>query len=398
MGYKKIIKDLKKDIKHHIDNPREIPFETFIHESVEFKVINHHQANGYLKLVTNILETEHLYDVFNDYSAFPDYDQNGFFLLAENDVEMETFSLEFENTEEINVLGVIFLKNLVVKKCIIGYDTDYSPIMAVFGNTTCPNLHLFGNIHFFQGKIHAELIWGFYNHGYLYCNNYVHAQVIILDDMRMEIGNIENVKAIVTTFRPDLYIPSEFYKDETETTKEIRMTYVVATHNVEDVLISEVLDEDKQLQQQSDITEINAVETILAGKSIIKPEFIANDFYVKFPETIQEKLLSVFQLPKLKSGKNRTIINKFQSFVFEKITNDDNDQILQFYLFDSNFHYSLSVTFNQTLNNIKLEYEMYKEDNETTFACYQFPTDSSDYIANSVKNTFENCYKTIMNL
>ena len=393
----KNLNDLQNNIKHHIDNPREIPFKTYIHESVEFKVINHHQANDYLKSVTNLLGTEHLYDVFNDYVSFPDYDKNGFFLLAEEDVEMETLSLEYEYDEKINILGIIFLKNLTVKKCIIGYDIDFSPILVVFGNTSCPNIHIIGNTYFFQGQIRAELIWGFYNHSKLYCHDFVFAQAIVIDDMDMEIGNIENVKSIINLCNPDLNVPREFYLDDTETTTEIRMTHVLSTHNIEDVLIAEVLDKDNCFSYEND-SELNAIQEILKGKSILKPEFIANYFYENFHLTVQEKLISVFNLPILKIKEHRTTINDTSSFVFDEVSNDANDLIKRFYLFDSFFHFSLSVSLNETENSIELEYVMYEDDDETTISYYPFPTDSTHHIANAVKNAFENCYKMIMKL
>ena len=129
------------------------PFETMEFGGILFKVINQQDAHAIIGDLTDF-KGEKIYDVFEDTWRFPAYEKNAFFLLAQEDVEVDKFALSYstEAVENIFILGFIFSKNFTASRYVLAYDSDNSPAMIVLGNLIAPHIHLFGNIHYIGGK------------------------------------------------------------------------------------------------------------------------------------------------------------------------------------------------------------------------------------------------------
>ncbi|HEU4497565.1 MAG TPA: hypothetical protein VFR70_10980, partial [Flavobacterium sp.] len=172
------------------------PITNVSYNGIDFKVITRQQATAYLPTVLD-MDSEPLYDVWDEL-RFP-IDDNGFFLLAEEDVITEKLELDYEidGVNGVSVLGFIFLKNVKVLSHIIAYDTDASPALIIHGDLQCPIVYLFGNTHYVGGKVTTDLLWAEYNHGELFLNGSIDAKVIFADDMHLHISKIGQVDAFI---------------------------------------------------------------------------------------------------------------------------------------------------------------------------------------------------------
>lgn len=212
-----------------------VPFEKMKFNGIEFKVINRKNAHEIIGDLTDF-ENEKIYDVFEDSWRFPDDEENAIFLLAENDVEMDVFEMDYgtEEHQDIFILGFIFKGNLTVKKCISSFDTDNSPALIVLGKTTSLNIILFGNIHYLGGGLECETIIGEYNHGELLVKGDATTKLIYSDDMRMRFENFTSVQAIVNLNRPDVSICSRLSDGEGGIV--ILENYFPSTHKLSDIV------------------------------------------------------------------------------------------------------------------------------------------------------------------
>lgn len=181
------------------------PFETMLFEGHSFKVLNLHEANEIIGGLTDF-QNEKIYDVYENTWRFPDYYDNSFFLLAEEDVTFEKFHLDYstEEIEDIFILGFIFKQNLTVTTSIMAYDTDNSPALIVLGSVDVPNIKLFGNIHYIGNNLKCNTLWGFYNHGELFVKGGIIAWLIYTDDMNMHFGTFTATEAIISNLTFDI--------------------------------------------------------------------------------------------------------------------------------------------------------------------------------------------------
>ncbi|WP_242661180.1 hypothetical protein [Flavobacterium johnsoniae] len=216
-------------------NEEKIPFETLEFAGITFKVINRHAAHDIIGNLTNF-NNEKIYNVFEDTWRFPDYEENPIFLLAEDDVEMDSFEMDFSTEEhpDIFILGFIFKGNLSVKKLISSFDTDNSPALIVFGETTSVNITLFGSVHYLGGGVKCDALLGEYNHGELFVKGDVTAWLIYSDDMLMHFERFTDVQAIISINRPDVLICSNV-TDEDGTVITIE-NYFPSTHKLSDIV------------------------------------------------------------------------------------------------------------------------------------------------------------------
>lgn len=181
------------------------PFDHMMFQGTRFRLIDLHEANRFIADLTD-LQGDKLYDVYGDTWRFPHYNENAFFLLAEEDVVMEKLELEY-NTDthpDIFILGFIFKQNLVVQKFLCAFDTDNSPALIVLGKLVAQNIKLFGNIHYVGAGLRCENIWGVYNHGGLYVKGKTVAAFVYADDMQMYFELFEVLGAAYNTRRPDI--------------------------------------------------------------------------------------------------------------------------------------------------------------------------------------------------
>lgn len=211
------------------------PFENIVFAGVTFQVINRHEAHAIIGNLTNF-NNEKIYNVFEDTWRFPDYEENPIFLLAEEDIEMDVFEMDFSTDEhpDIFILGFIFTGNLSVTKIISSFDTDNSPALIVLGQTTTVNITLFGNVHYLGGGLKCDALLGEYNHGELFVKGDVTAWLIYSDDMLMHFERFTNVQAIINISRPDVLICSNL--SDTDGSIITVENYFPSTHTLSDIV------------------------------------------------------------------------------------------------------------------------------------------------------------------
>lgn len=212
-----------------------VPFEAIVFAGVTFRVINRHEAHAIIGDLTNF-NHEKIYNVFEDTWRFPDYEENSVFLLAEEDIEMDSFEMDFSTNEhqDIFVLGFIFKGNLNVATLISSFDTDNSPALIVLGETTTINITLFGSVHYLGGGLKCDSLLGEYNHGELFVKGDVTAWLIYSDDMLMHFERFTDVQAIISVNRPDILICSNV-ADENGAVMIIE-NYFPSTHKLSDIV------------------------------------------------------------------------------------------------------------------------------------------------------------------
>ncbi len=212
-----------------------VPFETMVFSGITFKVINRHEAHNIIGDLTDF-NNQKIYNVFEDTWRFPDYEENPIFLLAEEDVEMDLFEMDFSTEEHPNIfiLGFIFKGNLTVAKLISSYDTDNSPALIVLGKTTTVNINLFGSVHYLGGGLQCDTLAGEYNHGELFVKGDLTAWLIYTDDMLFHFERFTDVQAIISAGRPDVLICSNV--QDTDGSVITVENYLPSTHKLSDIV------------------------------------------------------------------------------------------------------------------------------------------------------------------
>lgn len=212
-----------------------VPFETMVFSGITFKVINRHEAHNIIGDLTDF-KNQKIYNVFEDTWRFPDYEENPIFLLAEDDVEMDLFEMDFSTEEhpDIFILGFIFKGNLKVAKLISSYDTDNSPALIVLGKTTTVNINLFGSVHYLGGGLQCDTLAGEYNHGELFVKGDLIAWLVYTDDMLFHFERFTDVQAIISSGRPDVLICSNV--QDTDGSIITVENYLPSTHKLSDIV------------------------------------------------------------------------------------------------------------------------------------------------------------------
>uniref|UniRef100_UPI00035CD20A hypothetical protein n=1 Tax=Flavobacterium sp. WG21 TaxID=1229487 RepID=UPI00035CD20A len=269
-------------------NEEKVPFETMNFAGVTFKVINRHEANTIIGDLTDF-NNQKIYNVFEDTWRFPDYEDNPIFLLAEDDVEMDTFEMDYSTDEnsDVFILGFIFKGNLTVKKLISSFDTDNSPALIVLGETTTTNITLFGSVHYLGGGLKCDSLLGEYNHGELFVKGDVTAWLIYSDDMWMHFERFTNVQAIVNVGRPDVLICSNL--TDTDGSIVTIENYLPSTHRLSDIV------NDSFIEYSDDGTEILGNnyydDCFKKGLSIVdqnkSDQYLYTDFRAQFKEAVE---------------------------------------------------------------------------------------------------------------
>jgi hypothetical protein len=259
-----------------------VPFETMVFSGVTFKVINRHEAHNIIGGLTDF-KNQKIYNVFEDTWRFPDYEENPIFLLAEDDVEMDLFEMDFSTEEhpDIFILGFIFKGNLTVAKLISSYDTDNSPALIVLGKTTTVNINLFGSVHYLGGGLQCDTLAGEYNHGELFVKGDLIAWLVYTDDMLFHFERFTDVQAIISSGRPDVLICSNV--QDTDGSIITVENYLPSTHKLSDIV------EDSFVENSDYGTEIlgnNYLEVFKEGLSILdydkKEKYMYADFRNQF--------------------------------------------------------------------------------------------------------------------
>lgn len=263
-----------------------VPFETIVFSGITFKVINRHEAHEIIGNLTDFNNNK-IYNVFEDTWRFPDYEENPIFLLAEDDVEMDSFEMDFSTDEhpDIFILGFIFKGNLAVAKFISSYDTDNSPALIVLGKTTTVNINLFGSVHYLGGGLKCDSLIGEYNHGELFVKGDLIAWLIYTDDMLFHFERFTDVQAIISAGRPDVLICSNV--QDTDGSVITVENYLPSTHKLSDLV-------DDAFVENSNGNEIlgnNYLDIFKEGLSILdydkKEKYLYADFRNQFINMVE---------------------------------------------------------------------------------------------------------------
>lgn len=269
-------------------NEEKVPFETMNFAGVAFKVINRQEAHTIIGDLTDF-NNQKIYNVFEDTWRFPDYEDNPIFLLAEDNVEIDSFEMDYSTDEnpDVFILGFIFKGNLTVKKLISSFDTDNSPALIVLGETTATNITLFGSVHYLGGGLKCDSLLGEYNHGELFVKGDVTAWLIYSDDMWMHFERFTNVQAIVNVGRPDVLICSNL--TDTDGSIVTIENYLPSTHRLSDIV------NDSFVEYSDDGTEILGNnyyhDCFKKGLSIVdqskSDQYLYTDFRAQFKEAVE---------------------------------------------------------------------------------------------------------------
>lgn len=220
------------------------PVETVTIQGQTFKVIDRKEAEVYLNQCTDFEENE-IYDPFYMFSIDGDeeYMKNSFFLLAENEIELESLYLDtyLDDFEDLYILGYIFKEKITIKKHLSAYDLDFSPPIICLADADIFSMYLSGTTHYFDKNLDAEFLHGHYNHGDLYVKGTASINLIYADDFRMNF-----FKIVCWALVCDQYdvTSSDTIINEKNENVEVRNRYL-ATHNLEDVLLDRFLFEDE---------------------------------------------------------------------------------------------------------------------------------------------------------
>lgn len=239
--YREEIIEQEKSRQKIIDEiPCFVPINMLEFEGHQFKVISIHQASGLLKDIKDLEEKKYLYDVF-DTACFPNYDKEGYFLLAEDDIVVSKLELPERvicEDVDIKILGIIFLKNLTVRSHIRAYNMSYSPALIVKGDLNCKNIHLVGNTHYIEGTVSCEFLYA-ENHGSLYVKERFMGDCLVARDMPCFFGELV-AQAIISNH--SIY-GLDCILNEQDNIKYV-LNFYPNTHFIEDVLIPEAVGEE----------------------------------------------------------------------------------------------------------------------------------------------------------
>jgi hypothetical protein len=268
------------------------PFENMKFSGVEFKVINRQEAHEIIGNLTDFKDQK-IYNVFEDTWRFPDYEDNAIFLLAEGDVEMDSFEMDYSTEEhsDVFILGFIFKGNLVVNKVISSFDTDNSPALIVLGKTTTINITLFGSVHYLGGGVQCDALFGEYNHGELFVKGESSAWLIYSDDMSMHFESFNNVQAVISANRPDVTICSRLSTGDGETI--MIESYFPSTHKLSDIVNDLYIEQSTDYDRET-LTSDYYEKVFKEGLSLIdhdkEDRYLYTNFRTEFAVMIQTLL------------------------------------------------------------------------------------------------------------
>lgn len=276
-----------------------VPFKTMEFSGVTFKVINRHEAQTIIGDLTDF-NNQKIYNVFEDTWRFPDYEDNPIFLLAEEDIEMDSFEMDYstEQHSDVFILGFIFKGNLTVNRFISSYDTDNSPALIVLGKTTTINITLFGSVHYLGGGLQCDMLIGEYNHGELFVKGEMTAWLIYADDMSMHFESFNNVQAVINAGRPDVLICSRL--SDTDGSVVIIENYFPSTHKLSDIVNDSYINYDEANAEEGFNEDYYA--PFKAGLSLIDQDKEERYNYVNFRNQLIEMIATLSEKEEMKEG------------------------------------------------------------------------------------------------
>jgi len=329
----------------------QIPFETMIFDGYEYKVINLQEAHELIGNLTDF-QGNKLYDVFEDTWRFPDYEENAFFLLAEEDMVLEKLELDYSTDEhpDITILGFIFKKSLAVKSYIEAYDTDNSPVLVVLEKVQAQNIALFGNVFYFGNGVNCETIMGFYNHGELFIKGSSSVVLVYASDMRIHFETFDSIISVISIENPNILLLTSIQDENDNVTK--KESYLANTHFLEDIILAKYI-KDGELYYED------------KNRSIINYRKEAQFRYLDYKDDVFRlfdefsKILDTKKKKRIKSKDKRTNVYFTADVCFEKFDSDKKKYLQFVYTLRNTYNIQMRTTVNEknyNKNGLALEY------------------------------------------
>ncbi|MBB6498532.1 hypothetical protein [Pedobacter cryoconitis] len=293
--------------------PKTIPVDQVTFGGINYKVINHHQAQDLIGDLTDFRDNP-LYDVFDESWDLVDYSGNGYFLLAEESVTLEKLELDIkiDGLEDFVIVGFIFQKDLKVKSHILAYDSDYSPVLVVLGKVEVFNIHLYGNRHYFGNGLLCNTLWGRYNHGELFVKGKTIAGLVYADDMCLHFEDLDGTVALVNSGKPDILLMLPFQKGDG--TIGYEENYIPSTHKLSEIVFDELI----SVEENGDESlKDDAFDYVIHEKTLLDVAKADIYQYKDFPLKLKAGLNYLGNLPVIREKKRIAVTGWLENYSFE---------------------------------------------------------------------------------
>ncbi|MFY8111876.1 MAG: hypothetical protein ACOVKP_07705, partial [Flavobacterium sp.] len=207
------------------------PFETIEIEGITFTLKDRLEATEILDQCTDF-DNAKVYDPFYiSHLENDEEDYKSFFLVAENEVIAEKLNLDTypPDSEDIYILGYIFLKNIILNKYVEAYDLDFSPPLICMDDVEIGSLLLSGNTFYFHKNLKCFNLHGEYNHGNLIVKGRTDADFIFADDFNMKF----NEPSMVVSCSSDSDIEKINDVSTLDLNIDYELNYLPAMHNLQ---------------------------------------------------------------------------------------------------------------------------------------------------------------------
>jgi cell wall assembly regulator SMI1 len=178
-----------KNQREAIDNQPAFAKTTVTLMGIEFEVLRINDAEPYHDNLFWGTKTDK-----EEIGGFDHVDPESYFLLHKNPVQLKNLDVDALTSEaheiDLFVAGLIFLSDIQIENQLVAQDLDTGPSFICLGNLTAKNIALFGNTYYVGGNVQCECLYGFYNHGSLYVNGTLQANLIIADDFALHASSI----------------------------------------------------------------------------------------------------------------------------------------------------------------------------------------------------------------
>ena len=136
---------------------------------------------------------------FQNQPSLPASDTDGVFLVAEGDCSLPYLELltGHDSLHDEDIVGYLFRGSLHVEQYLEAYDIDHSPQLAITGNLRARNVKLHGAGVHVGGELHAQCLYGFYNHGHLDVAGLLNTDVLVAQDFQIRSSRLQ-AHAIIT--------------------------------------------------------------------------------------------------------------------------------------------------------------------------------------------------------
>lgn len=265
---------------------------------------------------------DEIYDTFDMAFDGDEEEDKSFFLVAENEVQMDRLYLDTVAVgleDKLYILGYIFTKKVTIEKYVEAYDMDFSMPIICLDDAEIGSLLLSGTTHYFHKNLKANNIQGDYNHGELIVKGNTEANLIVVDDFAMKFMEL-SIIAIVSDADRNVMVYNNLEGFEN---LQSELNYLPATHKIEKCIKDEYIfldterdeykflggfwDSDREMPEGKD-----GFYDLLRKNTYLLDDNKLNIFYTDFVKNSFEKAKGLFDNnPKLKNLPIGEIYNEY---------------------------------------------------------------------------------------